>query len=203
MSKMIYLSAVNPIAHACILNGSASSGICPVFGSTPITSPVKSGVTQTHSVIKRTAYVQKYMHTCAHVGGSPLFLVSWFTRILKARNNMANIGAKATVWQAVRRIFWMGTFSYLIPKASAPILQIARAVYTIMNWMVRLTTHCIAVVTPLVLNCPPTTGTSLTLFTTSIGSPSVCRNACWAYTPAPIRARSITATFILFLFCLL
>merc|ERR1719335_2174456 len=73
---MIYFRTVNAIAQACILNGSESSGIWPVFGSTPITSPVKSGITHTQRVIRRTAYVQKYMHTCAHAGGSPLFLVS-------------------------------------------------------------------------------------------------------------------------------
>merc|ERR1719454_2775282 len=77
---MMYFSTVNPIAAACILNGSVSSGICPVLGSTPNTSPVKSGITHTQRVIKSTAYVQKYMHTCAQPGGSPLFFVSWFTR---------------------------------------------------------------------------------------------------------------------------
>merc|ERR1719262_651588 len=73
---MIYFRTVNPIAQAWLLNGSASSGIWPVLGSTLITSPVNRGITQTQSVIKSTAYVQKYMHTCAQVGGSPLFLVS-------------------------------------------------------------------------------------------------------------------------------
>merc|ERR1719375_2068146 len=73
---MIYFSTVNAIAQACILNGSESSGIWPVFGSTPITSPVKRGITQTTSVMRSTAYVQKYMHTCAQLGGSPRFLVS-------------------------------------------------------------------------------------------------------------------------------
>merc|ERR1719161_3264640 len=102
---MRYFSTVNAIAQACILNGSVSSGIWPVFGSTPNTSPVNNGITHTHSVIRRTAYVQKYMHTCAHAGGSPLFLVSWFTRILNAKNIIASIGAKATVNEAVTRIF--------------------------------------------------------------------------------------------------
>merc|ERR1719327_1289015 len=73
---MMYFSTVNPIAQACDLNGSESSGIWPVLGSTPNTSPVKRGITHTQRVINRTAYVQKYMHTCAHAGGSPLFLVS-------------------------------------------------------------------------------------------------------------------------------
>merc|ERR1719316_1154218 len=73
---MIYFSTVNAIAQAWLLNGSQSSGIWPVFGSTPIVSPVKRGITHTTRVIKSTAYVQKYMHTCAQVGGSPLFFVS-------------------------------------------------------------------------------------------------------------------------------
>merc|ERR1719235_1955147 len=98
---MMYFSTVKPIAQAWLLNGSVSSGIWPVLGSTPNTSPVKSGITHTQRVIKRTAYVQKYMHTCAHAGGSPLFLVSWFTRILNAKNMMASIGANATVNEAV------------------------------------------------------------------------------------------------------
>merc|ERR1719335_1338274 len=138
---MIYFRAVNAIAQAWLLNGSASSGICPVLGSTPIVSPVKRGITQTTSVIKRTAYVQKYMHTWAHAGGSPLFLVSWFTRMRYAKNKMASMGAKATVNVAVWRIFWIGTLSYFIPKLSAAMRQSARAVYTIMNWIVRLMTH--------------------------------------------------------------
>merc|ERR1719428_2656546 len=73
---MIYFSTVNAMAQAWLLNGSASSGIWPVLGSTPITSPVKRGMTQTQSVMRRTAYVQKYMHTWHHGAGSPLFLVS-------------------------------------------------------------------------------------------------------------------------------
>merc|ERR1719262_244786 len=64
---MMYFSAVKQIAQIWFLNGSVSSGICPVLGSTPIVSPVKRGITHTISVIKRTAYVQKYMHTWAHV----------------------------------------------------------------------------------------------------------------------------------------
>merc|ERR1719265_20373 len=60
---MMYFKTVKAMAAACILNGSVSSGICPVFGSTPKTSPVKRGITQTQRVIKRTAYVQKYMQT--------------------------------------------------------------------------------------------------------------------------------------------
>merc|ERR1719379_2847239 len=102
---MMYFRTVNPIAQALFLNGSVSSGICPVFGSTPNTSPVKSGITHTQRVINRTAYVQKYMHTWAHAGGSPLFLVSWFTRRRYARKRIANIGANATVNVAVWRIF--------------------------------------------------------------------------------------------------
>merc|ERR1719240_466356 len=54
---MIYFSAVNPIAQAWFLNGSVSSGIWPVLGSTPKTSPVNRGITHTQSVIKRTAHV--------------------------------------------------------------------------------------------------------------------------------------------------
>merc|ERR1719428_1960153 len=145
---MMYFRTVNAMAHAWLLNGSESSGIWPVFGSTPSTSPVKRGITQTQSVIKSTAYVQKYMHTCAHSAGSPRFLVSWFTRMRKAKKRMANIGAKATVSDAVCRIFWMGKLSYFNPQESAAMRTRARAVYTIMNWIVRLTTHCIAVGTP-------------------------------------------------------
>merc|ERR1719428_2559940 len=68
---MIYFSTVKAIAHAWLLNGSVSCGICPVFVSTPNTSPVNKGITHTQRVIKSTAYVQKYMQTCAHCGGSP------------------------------------------------------------------------------------------------------------------------------------
>merc|ERR1719156_365311 len=128
-------------------------------------------MTHTMSVISKIAYAQKYMQICAQTGGLPLFLVSWFTRIRKARKRMASIGAKTTVSVAVWRIFWMGTLSYFNPKLSAAILQTARAVYTIMNWIVRLITHCMAVVTPLVLKFFPTTGTFLTFSTTSMGSP--------------------------------
>merc|ERR1719335_1205591 len=115
---MMYFKAVKQMAQIWFLKGSVSCGIWPVLGSTPIVSPVNNGITQTQSVIKSTAYVQKYMHTCAHDGGSPLFLVSWFTRILNAKNKIANIGAKATVNDAVWRIFWIGTLSYFIPKES-------------------------------------------------------------------------------------
>merc|ERR1719486_352242 len=73
---MMYLSTVNVIAKAWLLKGCVSSGIWPVFGSTPKTSPVKRGIMQTQSVIRRTAYVQKNMHTFAQSGGSPLFLVA-------------------------------------------------------------------------------------------------------------------------------
>merc|ERR1719159_2209443 len=73
---MMNFSTVKAIAQAWLLNGSASSGIWPVLGSTPITSPVNSGMTQTQSVMRRTAYVQKNMQTFAQSGGSPLFLVS-------------------------------------------------------------------------------------------------------------------------------
>merc|ERR1719324_256324 len=61
---MMYLSTVNVIAKAWLLKGCVSSGIWPVFGSTPKTSPVKRGIMQTQSVIRRTAYVQKNMHLC-------------------------------------------------------------------------------------------------------------------------------------------
>merc|ERR1719265_375880 len=87
---MMYFSTVNPMAQALFLNGSVSSGIWPVFGSTPKTSPLKRGITQTQRVIKSTAYVQKYIHTCAQVGGSPLFLGTCFTRSLKAKKRIAN-----------------------------------------------------------------------------------------------------------------
>merc|ERR1719191_1854292 len=63
-------------------------------------SAVKA-IAHTTSVIKRTAYVQKYMHTWAHSGGSPLFLVNWFTRMRYAKNMMASIGANETVSVAV------------------------------------------------------------------------------------------------------
>merc|ERR1719272_2134114 len=76
MRRMIYFSTVKAIAQMLFLNGSASSGIWPVLGSTPITSPVNKGITHTQRVIKSTAYVQKYMHTCAQSAGSPRFLVS-------------------------------------------------------------------------------------------------------------------------------
>merc|ERR1719160_1197151 len=125
---MRYFKAVNAIAQAWLLKGCVSCGMSPVLGSTPIVSPVNSGITHTISVISRIAYVQKYMQICAHTGGFPLFLVSWFTRILKARKRMASIGANATVSDAVCRIFWMGKLSYFSPKASAPMRHKARDV---------------------------------------------------------------------------
>merc|ERR1719191_270399 len=130
---MRYFKAVNAIAHAWLLKGCVSCGISPVFGSTPIVSPVKSGMTHTISVIKRIAYVQKYMQIWHHSGGLPLFFVNWFTRIRKAKRRMASMGAKATVKVAVCKIFWMGRLSYFNPKPSAAIRQRARAVYISMN----------------------------------------------------------------------
>merc|ERR1719321_409997 len=195
---MRYFKAVNAIAQAWLLNGCVSAGMSPVFGSTPIVSPVKRGITQTISVISRIAYVQKYMQICAHSGGLPLFFVSWFTRILNARNKIASIGAKLTVSVAVCKIFWMGTLSYFNPQLSAAMRQIANAVYTSMNWIVRLITHCMAVVTPWsVLNCDPTTGTLLTLFTTSSGSPSACKNV-WSACAAANSNVSNPATIFIF-----
>merc|ERR1719213_207755 len=41
---MRYFRAVNAIAQAWLLNGCTSWGISPVFGSTPMVSPVKSGM---------------------------------------------------------------------------------------------------------------------------------------------------------------
>merc|ERR1719352_241350 len=108
---MRYFRTVKAIAQAWLLKGCVSDGMSPVLGSTPMVSPVKSGITQTMRVIKRIAYVQKYMQICAHTGGLPLFFVSWFTRILKAKRRIASIGAKATVSVAVCRIFWMGRLS--------------------------------------------------------------------------------------------
>merc|ERR1719160_499572 len=168
---MRYLRAVNAMAQAWLWKGCVSAGISPVLGSTPMVSPVNNGITHTIKVINRIAYVQKYMQICAHTGGLPLFFVSWFTRMRKARKRIASIGAKATVSVAVWRIFCMGTLSYFMPQLSAAMRHIARAVYTIMNWMVRLTTHCMATVTPFASNCPPTTGTFLTFVTASMGSP--------------------------------
>merc|ERR1719240_13259 len=124
---------------------------------------------QTMSVISNTAYVQKYMQIWTHSGGLPWPLVNCVTRILHAKNRIASMGAKATVSVAVCRIFWMGTLSYFNPKLSANMRQIARAVYTIMNWIVRLITHCMDVATP-VWNWSPTIGTCLTAPTASIGS---------------------------------
>merc|ERR1719359_973067 len=74
--RIRYFRTVNAMAHAWLWKGCVSAGISPVLGSTPMTSPVKSGITQTISVINKTAYVQKYIQICAHVGGLPLFLVS-------------------------------------------------------------------------------------------------------------------------------
>merc|ERR1719272_1716528 len=176
---MRYFKTVKAMAQAWLLKGCVSAGMSPVLGSTPMVSPVKSGMTQTMSVMSRMAYVQKYMQICAHSGGLPWFFVSWFTRILKAKKRIASMGAKATVSVAVCRIFWIGRLSYFSPKASAAILHMARAVYTTMNWIVRLTTHCMAVDTPFVWNCCPTMGTCLTLLTASSGSPPTCRNVCW------------------------
>merc|ERR1719265_2858639 len=130
---MRYFKTVNAIAHAWLWNGCVSAGMSPVLGSTPIVSPEKRGITHTMSVISRIAYVQKYIQICAHSGGLPLFFVSWFTRILKAKKRIANMGAKATVSVAVCRIFWMGRLSYFSPKASAAIRHNANAVYTTMN----------------------------------------------------------------------
>merc|ERR1719160_2152489 len=127
-------------------------------------------MTQTQSVIMSTEYVQKYMHTCTHSGGLPLPLVNCVTRIRQARKRIASIGAKFTVSVAVTRIFWRGKLSYFMPHESTVIRTMARAVYTIMNWIVRLTTHCMDVVTPLTSNCDPMMGTCFTLVTCSIGS---------------------------------
>merc|ERR1719456_223163 len=98
---MRYFKAVNAMAHAWLLKGWVSAGISPVLGSTPMVSPVKRGITHTIKVIRRIAYVQKYMQIWHHSGGLPLFLVSWFTRIRKAKRRMASMGAKATVKVAV------------------------------------------------------------------------------------------------------
>merc|ERR1719160_2165155 len=73
---MRYFKAVNAIAQAWLLKGCVSAGMSPVLGSTPMVSPVKSGITQTMSVINNIAYVQKYMQIWHHSGGLPLFLVS-------------------------------------------------------------------------------------------------------------------------------
>merc|ERR1719265_2653078 len=92
---MRYFKAVNAMAHAWLWKGCVSAGMSPVLGSTPIVSPVNNGITHTIKVISKIAYVQKYMQICAHSGGLPLFFVSWFTRILKARNKIASMGAKS------------------------------------------------------------------------------------------------------------
>merc|ERR1719272_887294 len=175
---MRYFNTVKAIAQAWLLKGCVSVGMSPVLGSTPMVSPVKSGMTQTMSVISSTAYVQKYMHTWTHSGGLPLPLVNCVTRIRQARKRMESMGAKATVSVAVCRIFWMGRLSYFRPQESAAMRQIARAVYTIMNWIVRLITHCMDVVTPLTSNCFPTMGTFLTAVTDSSGSSAASRNVC-------------------------
>merc|ERR550537_260847 len=175
---MMYFRIVKQPARMKFLKGCSLCGISPVLGSTPMTSPVKSGITQTTIVMQSTEYVQKYMHICTHSGGLPLPLVNWVTRMRQARNKMANIGAKLTVSVAVCKIFWMGKLSYFIPQASAIIRTMARQVYTIINWIVRLMTHCMDVVTPFTWNCDPTMGTCLTAFTFSIGSFSACRKDC-------------------------
>merc|ERR1719161_818497 len=108
---MRYFKAVKAIAHAWLLKGCASAGRSPVFGSTPMVSPVNKGMTHTMRVINRIAYVQKYMQIWAHTGGLPLFLVNWFTRIRKAKNRIASMGANATVSVAVCKIFWIGRLS--------------------------------------------------------------------------------------------
>merc|ERR1719161_2292971 len=113
---MRYFRTVNAMAQAWLLNGCVSDGMSPVLGSTPMVSPVKSGITQTISVINRRAYVQKYMHTCIHSGGWPWPLVNCVTRIRHAKKRMASIGAKVTVSVAVTRIFWMGRLLYFRPK---------------------------------------------------------------------------------------
>merc|ERR1719262_1156643 len=63
---MRYLRAVNAMAHAWLWKGCVSAGMSPVLGSTPMVSPVKRGITQTMRVIKRIAYVQKYMQIWHH-----------------------------------------------------------------------------------------------------------------------------------------
>merc|ERR1719217_234030 len=73
---MRYFRTVNAMAHAWLWKGCVSCGMSPVFGSTPMVSPVKSGMTHTMRVMSNTAYVQKYMQIWAHTGGLPLFLVS-------------------------------------------------------------------------------------------------------------------------------
>merc|ERR1719387_2870655 len=194
---MRYFRTVKAIAQALLLKGCASWGMSPVLGSTPRTSPVKSGMMQTQRAIMSTEYVQKYMHTCTHSGGLPLPLVNWVTRMRQAKKRIASIGAKLTVSVAVCKIFWMGKLSYFTPQASAIIRTMARQVYTIMNWIVRLMTHCMDVVTPLTWNCDPTMGTCLTALTFSIGSFSACRKDCWHCAAATIKAKSTAMVLIL------
>merc|ERR1719265_2742776 len=52
---MRYFKPVNAIAQALFLKGCVSDGMSPVLGSTPIVSPVKSGMTQTIKVINKIA----------------------------------------------------------------------------------------------------------------------------------------------------
>merc|ERR1719272_2304386 len=129
MIRMRYFNTVNAMAQAWLLKGWVSAGISPVFGSTPMVSPVKSGMTHTMSVINNIAYVQKYMQIWHHSGGLPWPFVSCVTRIRKAKNSTESIGAKATVSVAVWRIFWIGKFlsSYLKPMASPNERQSASA----------------------------------------------------------------------------
>merc|ERR1719420_1242038 len=117
----------HPATMGCS-KGFASEGMSPVLTSTPITLPVKIGMTHTHSVIASTAYVAQYIAAWTYSGGLPLPCVSHVTRMRQARNRMASIGAKFTVYVAVFRMSWIGRLSYLILKTSAAVRQRARAV---------------------------------------------------------------------------
>merc|ERR1719333_329856 len=122
-----YFRIVNPTARGQKGKGSVSCGMSPVLGSTAMTLPVKSGMTQTQRVIISTAYVAQYIATWTYSGGLPLPCVSQVTRMRHPRNRMASIGAKFTVYVAVFKISWIGRLSYLMLKLSAAVRQSARA----------------------------------------------------------------------------
>merc|ERR1719331_2726480 len=78
-SMMRNFRAVKQPATIGCSKGFASEGMSPVLTSTPMTLPVKIGITQTQRVIARTAYVQQYIATCTYSGGLPLPCVSHVT----------------------------------------------------------------------------------------------------------------------------
>merc|ERR1719498_917331 len=66
------LSTVKQPATMGCSKGFSPVGMSPVLGSTFMTLPVQTGMTQTHRVIASTAQVAQYIATWTYSGGLPL-----------------------------------------------------------------------------------------------------------------------------------